>query len=153
MGRNCREPAQVRALTLELRNLVGRAAPVLIDQEGGRVQRLKPPHWREAPAARRFGELALRDRKAAVEACRINARLIAAELADIGISVDCLPVLDLLLADPHAAIGDRAFGPDPGLVAELGRAAAEGLMAGGVLPVIKHMPGHGRATADSHIEL
>ncbi len=153
MQRNCKEPQQVRALTSELRAAVGRDAPVLIDQEGGRVQRMKPPHWRAAPAAARFGELALRDRDAALEASRLNARLIAAELAPLGVSVDCLPVLDLGLPETHGAIGDRAYAADPALGAALGRAAAEGLLEGGVTPIIKHMPGHGRATADSHFEL
>ncbi|MBI1778893.1 MAG: beta-N-acetylhexosaminidase [Proteobacteria bacterium] len=153
MQRNCRDPQQVRALVLELRATVGRAVPVLIDQEGGRVARMKPPHWRAAPAAARFGELAQRDRAAGLEACRLNARLLAAELAPLGVSVNCLPVLDLSLPETHKAIGDRAYAADPMLVAALGRAAADGLIEGGVLPVIKHMPGHGRATVDSHHDL
>ncbi|MEX0815546.1 MAG: beta-N-acetylhexosaminidase [Dongiaceae bacterium] len=152
--RNCAAPEQVRRLVGELRDAVGRAdAPVLIDQEGGRVTRLGPPHWRTAPPAARFGLLAARDRDAAIEATRVNARLLAADLADLGITVDCAPVLDLRLPGAHDAIGDRAFHSDPEVVALLGRAMAEGLLAGGVIPVVKHMPGHGRAMVDSHAAL
>ena len=153
-ARNCETPDQIRSLTQALRASVGRDdAPILIDQEGGRVQRLKPPTWRAAPAAGRFGGLAHADPAAAVEAARLNARLIAAELQDVGVNVDCLPCLDVPAPDGHDIIGDRAFGNDPNLVATLGRAVADGLIAGGVLPVAKHMPGHGRARADSHLEL
>lgn len=153
-ARNCETPDQIRALTAALRVSVGRDdTPILIDQEGGRVQRLKPPTWRAAPAAGRFGALAHADPKAAVEAARLNARLIAAELQDVGVNVDCLPCLDVPASDGHDIIGDRAFGSDPNLVATLGRAVADGLIAGGVLPVAKHIPGHGRARADSHLEL
>lgn len=153
-GRNCESPDQVIALVNDLRGCVGRAAaPVLIDQEGGRVARLKPPHWRAAPPAARFGELARIDLDTAREAVRLNARLIAAELHELGISVDCVPLLDVPIPGSHDIIGDRAFGSDPALVAELGRVQAEGLMDGGVLPVIKHIPGHGRANADSHESL
>ena len=151
--RNCQTPAQVRGLVAALRDLVGRVdAPVLIDQEGGRVQRLKPPAWRKLPPAARFGDLFAADPARAVVATRTNARLIAAELAALGITVDCAPVLDLCHPDAHDIIGDRAFGSRPEVVAVLGRAFAEGLRAGGVLPVIKHVPGHGRALADSHLE-
>lgn len=153
-ARNVESPEQVRGLTDELRDCVGRAdAPVLIDQEGGRVARLRPPHWRAAPAAARLGALALHDRAAGIEAARLNGRLLAAELHALGITVDCVPVLDLRIPGAHAVIGDRAFGADPDLVAALGRATAQGLLAGGVLPVIKHIPGHGRAEADSHLAL
>ncbi len=152
--RNCENPEQVRALTTALRDTVSRdAAPILIDQEGGRVARLKPPHWREAPAGATFGDLYNQAPEAALEAARLNARLIAAELLDLGINVNCLPLLDLALPGAHEVIGDRAFGPDPDVVSKLGEATASGLMAGGILPVIKHMPGHGRATADSHLEM
>lgn len=149
--RNCGSPAQIRALTDELRACVGRDVPILIDQEGGRVQRLKPPQWRAAPTAARLAALAQHDRAAARCAVWVNARLIAAELAPLGIDVDCAPVLDVPAPGAHDVIGDRAFGTEIALIAELGRAMAEGLMAGGVLPVIKHIPGHGRATADSHL--
>jgi beta-N-acetylhexosaminidase len=140
----------VLALVEELRSAVGRAAPVLIDQEGGRVQRLAPPHWRAAPPAGRFGALAAHHLEAASRAAWINARLIAAELARLGIDVDCAPVLDNPVAGAHGVIGDRAFGSEPWVIARLGRATVEGLLAGGVLPVVKHIPGHGRATLDSH---
>ena len=153
-ARNCDTPEQIRALVAALRESIGRgSAPVLIDQEGGRVARLKPPQWRAAPGAARFGLLARRDRALADQAVRLNARLIAAELLDLGITVDCAPVLDLPTPGADEVIGDRAFGPDPVLVAELGRAFCDGLLAGGVLPVIKHIPGHGRARVDTHYAL
>ena len=146
--RNCGEPAQVRALIAEFRDCVGRAdAPVLIDQEGGRVARLQPPHWRAYPAAARLA--ALPDR-AADEAVRLGARLIADDLAALGVTVDAAPVLDLPVAGASNVIGDRAYGGDPVRVARLGRAMCEGLLEGGVLPIVKHIPGHGRARVDSH---
>ena len=149
-ARNCIDAPQVRALVAELREVVSRdSAPILIDQEGGRVARLKPPHWRATHPAARFADLARRDRAGALEAVRLNHRLIAAELADLGITVDCAPVLDIPVAEADPIIGDRAFGTAE-LAATLGRAACEGLMAGGVTPIIKHIPGHGRATVDSH---
>jgi beta-N-acetylhexosaminidase len=152
--RNCIDPAQVRRLVDQLRESVGRAdAPVLIDQEGGRVLRLKPPHWRAAPPQGRFADLAGRDPDSAREAAYLNARLLAAELAELGITVDCAPVLDLMLPGAHQIIGDRALGSEPDQVTELGLAVAQGLLDGGVLPVVKHIPGHGRATVDSHHEL
>jgi beta-N-acetylhexosaminidase len=150
-ARNCRAPAELRRLIADLRAAVGRPdAPVLIDQEGGRVARLCPPHWPARPAARRLGELAERDPTAGREAAWLQARLIAAALAGLGISVDCAPVLDLALPECTAAIGDRALATDPEIVALLGQAAIEGFLHGGVLPVIKHLPGHGRARIDSH---
>ncbi len=149
-GRNVESPEQLAGLVRALREAVGRQAPVLIDQEGGRVARLGPPHWRAPPPARRFGELARLDRFVAAEATALNSRLIAAELAAAAIDIDCLPVLDLGVPGADAVIGDRAYGEDAELVAMLGRAACGGLLAGGVLPVIKHIPGHGRAGADSH---
>jgi len=152
--RNIATPDQVRALTLDLRDCVGRAdAPVLIDQEGGRVARLRPPYWRVAPPAALFGELHARDPDAAIEASRLNGRLLAADLTPLGIDVDCAPVLDVPATGAHSVIGDRAFASVPQTVAALGRAQAEGLLAGGVIPVMKHVPGHGRARADSHLEL
>jgi beta-N-acetylhexosaminidase len=153
-ARNCDDPDQLRALIAGLRDSVGRPdAPVLIDQEGGRVQRLRPPHWRQVPAAARFGHLAERDLDKARQAVRLNARLLAAELAGLGITVNCAPVLDLRRPTTHDAIGDRAYGHDLAKVAALGRAFCDGLLDGGVLPVIKHLPGHGRAVVDSHHEL
>jgi beta-N-acetylhexosaminidase len=149
--RNCGAPDQVRALATEFRGCVGREdAPVLIDQEGGRVARLQPPHWRRYPAAARLAEL---PDPQAEEAVRLGTRLIADDLAVLGVTVDCLPVLDLPVAGADNVIGDRAYGGDPARVARLGRAACEGLLAGGVLPVVKHMPGHGRAKVDSHHDL
>jgi len=146
--RNCETPTQVRNLVAELRRAVGRAdAPVLIDQEGGRVARLKPPHWPVYPAAAAIAALG-GDR--AREAAWTGARLIADDLGVLGITVDCLPVLDVPVIGSDKVIGDRAYGTAAGAVATLGRAAAEGLLAGGVLPVMKHMPGHGRALVDSH---
>lgn len=150
-GRNCDSPDQVRALVSDLRSSIGRCdAPVLIDQEGGRVARLKPPHWRTSPPAARFGVLAARDLETAIEAARLNARMIAAELDDLGINVDCVPLLDIAVPGAHDVIGDRSFGRDPGVIATLGRAVCEGMLAGGVMPVVKHIPGHGRAAVDSH---
>ena len=149
--RNCDDPAQVRALVAALRAAVDRpAAPVLIDQEGGRVQRLRPPHWRAAPPARRFAELYKADASAGLRAAWLNARLIAADLIELGIDVDCAPVLDNPVPGAHDVIGDRALGDDVATIAALGRAVMDGLLAGGVLPVIKHLPGHGRAGVDSH---
>jgi beta-N-acetylhexosaminidase len=151
-ARNCETPVQIRALVADLRKSVGRPdAPVLIDQEGGRVQRLRPPHWRDAPAASRFG--ALGDRDAALAAVKLNARLIAAELTELGIDVDCVPVLDVPAPDGHGVIGDRAYSSDPAAAARFGRAVADGMLEGAVLPVVKHVPGHGRARSDSHHEL
>lgn len=152
--RNISSPDQVRALVAELRDTVGDArAPVLIDQEGGRVARLTPPTWRARPPAARFGALHEIDAQAAREATYLNARLIAQDLAALGINVDCLPVLDVPVEGAHDIIGDRAFAHDPHTIIELGRAQIEGLLDGGVLPVMKHIPGHGRAGADSHLAL
>ncbi len=153
-SRNCESPAQVKDLVAALRGSIGRDdAPVLIDQEGGRVQRLCPPHWRAAPPPGLFGDLAQSNGERAREAVEVNAHLLAAELTDLGINVNCMPLLDLRMIGGHKVIGDRSFGADPELVASLGRACCEGLMAGGVMPVVKHMPGHGRALVDSHEEL
>lgn len=147
-ARNCLEPAQIRDLVDDLRDCAGdRDALVLIDQEGGRVQRLRPPRWRAAPAAERIGGLG---EAAALEAAWLHGRLLAADLQPLGIDVDCAPVLDVRRPEGHGIIGDRAFAAQPGRVAQLGRATCAGLLAGGVLPVIKHIPGHGRATLDSH---
>lgn len=153
-ARNCDTPEQIRALVSALTATTGRAdTPILIDQEGGRVQRLKPPRWRAAPPARRFGDLARTDEAAGLTAAWLNARLIAADLADLGITHDCAPVLDLPSADADPIIGDRAFADDAELIALLGQASCSGFLEGGVTPIIKHIPGHGRATADSHLEL
>jgi beta-N-acetylhexosaminidase len=153
-ARNVDTPERTYRLVEELRSAVARAeAPVLIDQEGGRVARLRPPHWRKAPPARLLGELYARDPERGLEATRLNSRLLAADVASVGGDVDCLPVLDIAFAETHAVIGDRAYADRAEPVAALGRAAAEGLLAEGVMPVIKHIPGHGRATVDSHAAL
>ncbi|WP_230532010.1 beta-N-acetylhexosaminidase [Microvirga roseola] len=152
--RNVDTPQQVRALCEALRETVGRAdAPILIDQEGGRVQRMGPPHWPKYPSGRAYGGLHADEPLLQRELARLGARLIAHDLRSVGVTVDCLPVLDVPSPGAHDVIGDRAYGQTPEKVAVLGRAAAEGLLAGGVLPVIKHMPGHGRAGADSHLAL
>ena len=149
--RNIDNPDQVRALTDALRETVGVSeAPILIDQEGGRVQRMGPPHWRRYPPGRAYGQAVPGDTLGQREIARLGARLIADDLLSVGINVDCLPVLDVPVPGAHDIIGDRAYGSEPRTIAVLGRAAAEGLLAGGVLPVVKHMPGHGRAGADSH---
>ena len=146
--RNCSSPGQVFALVGSLRECVGRAdAPILIDQEGGRVARLRPPHWRLYPSA---AQLAFVADPFAERAVRLGSRLIADDLHRLGITVDCLPVLDVPAVDADPVIGDRAYGSEPGRVARLARAACEGLLEGAVLPVIKHVPGHGRARIDSH---
>ncbi|BAQ45164.1 MULTISPECIES: beta-N-acetylhexosaminidase [Methylobacterium] len=147
--RNIESPEQVRALTEALRETVGRAdAPVLIDQEGGRVQRMTRPHWNAYPAGRTYLRAGGPENGPAL--AHLGARLMAHDLAAVGINVDCAPVLDVPVPGAHDVIGDRAYGTEPGVVAAFGRAVAEGLMAGGVLPVMKHVPGHGRAGADSH---
>ena len=151
--RNVDSPEQLRALTGEMRDCVGDdAAAVLIDQEGGRVQRMGPPHWPKYPPAEAYLK-ATNDPLAARELARLGARLMAHDLKAVGVNVDCAPVLDVPVPGAHDIIGDRAWARDPATVAMLGRAAAEGLLAGGVLPVIKHMPGHGRAFSDSHHDL
>ena len=150
-ARNFDTPERARRLTEELRSSVARAeAPILIDQEGGRVARLRPPYWRKAPPARLLGDLYARDPDRGLEATKLNSRLLAADVLSVGCDVDCLPVLDIAFPETHAVIGDRAYADRPEPVAALGRSAAEGLLAEGVMPVIKHIPGHGRATVDSH---
>jgi beta-N-acetylhexosaminidase len=152
--RNCEHPTQVLALANQFRQVVGRRdAPVLIDQEGGRVQRLGPPHWRRYPSARTFGNLYGIAPLRALRAVTLIARLMAEELAEIGISIDCVPVADVPQPGSHDIIGDRAYGTDPAVASLLARSAMQGLLAGGVLPVVKHIPGHGRAGADSHLSL
>ena len=146
--RNCCFPEQVRDLVAALREAIGRSdAPVLIDQEGGRVARLRPPSWRLYQSAACLGSLP--DPQAEL-AARLSARLMADDLEQLGITVDCLPVLDIPVAEADPVIGDRAYGTEPSCVTKLARAVCEGLLEGGVLPVIKHIPGHGRARVDSH---
>jgi beta-N-acetylhexosaminidase len=146
--RNCSSPDQVRDLVASLRGCIGRAdAPVLIDQEGGRVARLRPPHWRHYPSAARLASL---PDPSAEMAARLGARLIADDLARLGITVDCLPVVDLPALGADPVIGDRAYGNDPKRVARLAGAVCAGLLECAVLPILKHIPGHGRARVDSH---
>jgi beta-N-acetylhexosaminidase len=153
-GRNVGDPVQIRALVSALRETVNdSSAPVLIDQEGGRVARLKPPHWKERPPAQRFADLHAVAAEEAREAAYLNARLIAHDLISLGVNVDCLPVLDVPVEGAHDIIGDRAYGRDPSVLIDLGRSVIEGMIEGGVLPVMKHIPGHGRAGADSHLAL
>jgi len=152
--RNIDAPAQVARLVGELCAAVENPdTPVLIDQEGGRVQRLGPPHWPVYPPGAVFGALYDIDRALGLKAARLSSRLIAADLIDLGITVDCLPLADVPVEGSDAVIGNRAYGTEPDKVAAIARAVTEGLEQGGVLPVLKHIPGHGRATADSHFKL
>lgn len=152
--RNCESPEQMRALTDDLRDLSGRAdLPILIDQEGGRVARMQPPVWPAFPAGAAFDALYERAPISAIEAARANGQALAAILRDAGVTVDCAPLLDVAVEGGTPAIGDRAFGRDPKRVAALGRALLDGLARGGVVGIVKHMPGHGRAMVDSHLEL
>src|SRR5882724_9838066 len=152
--RNIQTPEQVVLLVGELRQAIGNPdAPVLIDQEGGRVQRFGPPHWPIYPPGAVFAALYDIDRNLGLTAARLSARLMAADLIDLGVTVDCLPLADLPVAGADAVIGSRAYGTEPGKVAAIARAVTEGLEQGGVLPVLKHIPGHGRATADTHFKL
>jgi beta-N-acetylhexosaminidase len=152
--RNIETPEQVAILVKELRKYVDAPeAPVLIDQEGGRVQRLGPPHWPVYPPGAFFGALYDLDPALGLSAARLSARLIAADLGDLGISADCLPLADVPVTGADAVIGNRAYGTEPEKVAAIARAVTDGLEQGGILPVLKHIPGHGRATADSHFGL
>ena len=152
--RNIETPAQVILLVRELREAIGNPdAPVLIDQEGGRVQRLGPPHWPLYPSGAVFGALYDVDRSLGLTAARLSARLMAADLTELGVTVDCLPLADVPVAGADAVIGNRAYGTEPGKVAAIARAVTDGLEQGGILPVLKHIPGHGRATADTHFRL
>lgn len=153
-ARNVESPDQVRALCADLMALCTMSpAPILIDQEGGRVARLRPPHWLAHPPAGVFGALYDDDKAAGLKAAHAHGAAIGAELRALGITVDCLPVLDVLFEETHDVIGDRSFSADPNAVAQLGAAVADGLLNAGVVPVIKHIPGHGRARADSHLDL
>jgi beta-N-acetylhexosaminidase len=151
--RNVTTPDVLRRLIGEFRAVVGHQAPVLIDQEGGRVQRLGPPHWQAYPPGAAYGAAFDRDPGAGLRAARLGGRLIANDLAQLGIDVDCAPVADVPAPGADPVIGDRAYGTVPAKVAALAGAFARGLTEGGVLPVLKHLPGHGRATADSHQRL
>ena len=152
--RNIDNPAQVARLVEDLRGATGDLdAPVLIDQEGGRVQRLGPPHWPVYPPGAVFGTLYDADPEAGLRAAWLSSRLIASDLVDLGITVDCLPLADVPVEGADAVIGNRAYGTEPGKVAIIARAVTDGLSQGGILPVLKHIPGHGRATADTHFKL
>lgn len=153
-ARNCVDRAQMRALTDDLRALSGRDdVPILIDQEGGRVTRMRPPEWPAFPAGEAFAALYEKAPISAIEAARVNATALGLMLAEVGVNVDALPVLDVRQPDADEIIGDRALGDEPMKVAALGRAMLDGLAAGGCVGIVKHMPGHGRAMADSHKEL
>jgi len=151
--RNIETPGQVAELVSEFRRIVGAEAPVFVDQEGGRVQRLAPPHWPVYPPGAVFSALYDEEPALGLRAATLSARLIAADLIELGITVDCLPLADVPVPGADAVIGDRAYGTEPAKVAAIARAVADGLAQGGVLPVLKHIPGHGRATADSHAAL
>ncbi len=151
--RNIADPQSLCRLVDDFRGIAGRHAPVLVDQEGGRVQRFGPPHWPAYPPGAAYGALYDRDRQTGLAAARLGARLIAADLAALGIDVDCAPIADMPVSGADPIIGDRAYGTTPEKVVAIAGAFAAGLMDGGVLPVLKHMPGHGRATADSHEKL
>lgn len=152
-GRNIDNPTQLSALTQSLKTLMGREVPILIDQEGGRVARLKPPHWKAYPSAQTLGAMAATDlAQARLDVDAVN-RSIAISLCDVGINVNCAPVLDIAYPATHDAIGDRAFSADPVIVGDLGVVACKAYLDQGVIPVVKHLPGHGRATTDSHKEL
>lgn len=153
-ARNVESPAQIRKMVADFKAAVGSdEVLILVDQEGGRVQRLRPPYWRAMPPQRCYGDLYASDPEAAKRAAFAGARLMAAELHDVGINVNCTPCVDVPQEGAHDIIGDRAFSADPDVVSVLGRAVMDGTLAGGVLPVIKHVPGHGRALADSHKSL
>ena len=153
-GRNLADKAQVRALTDSLRTLHGRDdLPIMIDQEGGRVQRMKPPVWPAFPAGQRFADLYAISPISAMQAARLNAAALGVSLAEAGISIDCLPLLDVRQPGAHDVIGDRALGAEPMQVAALGRAVLDGLADAGVGGIVKHIPGHGRASVDSHKSL
>ena len=151
--RNIADPSQLKQLVEDFKTIRGPDAPVLIDQEGGRVQRMGPPHWPAYPPGAIYGELYRCDPAKGLRAAWLGARLIAVDLLAVGITVDCLPLADVPVADADQVIGDRAYGDTPQQVAALAMEIAAGLKAGGVLPVVKHIPGHGRATADSHLRL
>src|SRR5262245_21140107 len=151
--RNVSTPGEVREFAQSLRASVGWEPPVLVDQEGGRVQRLGPPAWPAYPPGARYGDLYDHEPASGIAGARLAGHLIAADLKPLGIDVDCLPLADMPLESADPVIGDRAYGTEPGKVSAIAKAIAEGLQAGGVLPVLKHLPGHGRATADSHHNL
>ena len=151
--RNCDNPAQVAALVRSLKDCVGRDCPVLIDQEGGRVQRLRSPHWREYQPMKSFGDSYYADAEHGLEDLRFETLRLAEELTELGVNVNCAPVLDLIFEGAHDIIGDRAFSSSPETVARLGLSVCRHFLRAGITPIIKHIPGHGRAHSDSHLEL
>ncbi len=151
--RNCDNPDQVKRLTATLKEIVGRDCPILIDQEGGRVQRLRLPHWREYKPMKYFGDLYECDPNKALEELRFDTLRLADDLIDVGVNVNCAPVLDLIFDGAHDIIGDRSFSSDPSVVSRLGLSVCRHFLSAGITPIIKHIPGHGRAVADSHLEL
>ncbi len=151
--RNIDNPDQVGALVRDLKDLVGRDCPVLIDQEGGRVQRLRSPHWREYSPMKKFGDLYRSSPDEALEALRFETLRLTQELVEIGVNVDCAPVLDIIIQGAHDIVGDRSFSDDPDIVSRLGLSVCRHFISSGITPIIKHIPGHGRAKADSHLEL
>ena len=153
-ARNCKSKLQVKHLCQSFRQAVGwDDAPILIDQEGGRVQRLAPPVWDTFPPAQKFGNIYKTDPKTAMNASWLGARLIAHDLKELGISINCIPTLDTLVDGASEVIGDRAFSHDTNVIIALARQMYDGLLTGGILPAIKHIPGHGRSLVDSHLEL
>lgn len=152
-ARNCKNPDQVKRLTDSLRKCVGRDVPILIDQEGGRVMRFQPPVWPDRPAAKAFGDTYKRSPDKALAELAGHVESIAGDLVKAGVNVNCAPVLDVLTDKTHKVIGDRAFSKDPDIVSELGKKACQSYIDNGIVPVMKHIPGHGRAGADSHKEL
>lgn len=153
-ARNCDNPEQIKALTAQIKSCLNHPlSMILIDQEGGRVARLRPPHWRAYPPAAHFADIALRSIVDAKRATYLNARLMAEDLTQLGINVNCAPLADIPAPGSHDIIGNRAFGKDAPQVIELASAQAAGLHDGGVMTILKHIPGHGRATADSHEDL
>ncbi len=152
-SRNIENKEQVKNLVKQLKTTTGRSTPILIDQEGGKVARLKQPNWRHPPEAAIFGQIAKYDQEAAAKACRINAELLAYELSQLGINTDCAPVLDIFFPEAHSVIGNRAFSDDKDLVCLLASEMINGFKNCKVCAIVKHIPGHGRAKADSHLEL
>lgn len=151
--RNIDNPEQVSTLVRDLKELVGRDCPILIDQEGGRVQRLRPPHWREYAPMKNFGDLYTSSPDEALENLRFETLRLSEELTEIGVNVDCAPVLDVIISGAHDIVGDRSFSEDPEIVSRLGLSVCRHFIRSGITPIIKHIPGHGRAKADSHLEL
>lgn len=153
-SRNIDNPSQVNQLILEIRRALSREnAPIFIDQEGGRVSRLKEPYWFKPPTAEIFGKIAEENLDDAKQAVYLNAQIIGLDMAKIGINIDCAPVLDVPVSGAHSVIGDRAFSHDKHIVVELAQRFADGLRSTGVVPIMKHIPGHGRGFVDSHMEL